>query len=437
MPGTRQLCLADVTQLCRQQDRKRCLIELHPDPERLAAREIILRPAAVAALGRSQMGQDMSRIDQLMRRQQRKRRQRGIARPHQVIAAQRIAAVAPRHAQACHHRARIGAILMNLQHRCRLQPGVAKDVIGPRQSQARTPVIPVLQKLLAQRIERRRQRGARGREGTGGAAGEAERQHATGCRCFRGQCDGAILRAGDGIGEMAVSIQILPAVGRADVAAADLDEWRVGREARAEIPVARIGVAVLHPGAVVPAGTSQVWRDNHHQAIRPGNLETHQQHIALRIGQHLEAKFVVIAMMRNGQHRPVRAGRRQRVVAHALEIEPVRGAGRAVADQVEAEVAHLRLAGGRPVDLIDDAVPDCCPQARTAERRADVILIARAPGRRESRKPQTPRLPDIPSPPQWPHHRRHCRLPIRRHGWHHRPPDRRRCRRPSRVNRRD
>jgi hypothetical protein len=48
VPGARQLGLAELAQLCRQQHRKRGLIQLHADPERLAAGKIILRPAAIA-----------------------------------------------------------------------------------------------------------------------------------------------------------------------------------------------------------------------------------------------------------------------------------------------------------------------------------------------------------------------------------------------------
>ena len=139
VPRARQLGLAELAQLCRQQHRKRRLIQLHADPERLAARKVVLRPAAIAALRRGQVRQDVARIDQLMRRQQRERRERRIARPHQVVAAQVVGAVAPGHAQAGHDRARIGAILVDLEHRRRQQPGITERIVGPRQCRSREP----------------------------------------------------------------------------------------------------------------------------------------------------------------------------------------------------------------------------------------------------------------------------------------------------------
>ena len=200
VPGPRQLGLAYLAQLRRQQHRKRGLIELHPDPERLAAGKIVLWPAAIAALRCRQMRQHMTRVDHLMRGQQGKCGERRIARPHQVIAAQIVGAIAPRHAQAGDHRSRICAILVNLQHRGRQQPRIAEDIVRTRQLQLRTPVVPVLQKFGAQRSERRRQRSARPGKGTISAAGETKREDAGIVRELSGERHAAVLGAGETIG---------------------------------------------------------------------------------------------------------------------------------------------------------------------------------------------------------------------------------------------
>src|SRR5471032_2447371 len=63
----------------------------------------------------------------------------------------------------------------------------------------------------------------------------------------------------------------------------------------------------------------------------------------------------------------------------------MRASDRSIANQVETKVTHLRLTGGWPVDLVDDAVSDRGPQARSAQCGTDVILVARGPGRRNAR----------------------------------------------------
>ena len=59
VPGSSDL--PDLAQLGGQQHRKGRLIQLHADPEGFAARKVVLRPVAIATLGRDQVRQDMSR----------------------------------------------------------------------------------------------------------------------------------------------------------------------------------------------------------------------------------------------------------------------------------------------------------------------------------------------------------------------------------------
>jgi hypothetical protein len=61
---------------------------------------------------------------------------------------------------------------------------------------------------------------------------------------------------------------------------------------------------------------------------------------------------MIIAVVHDGERRQI-----------ALQIDPAAFAG-----QIEAQIAYLRPAGRRPIDLVDDAVTDRSPEPRAAER---------------------------------------------------------------------
>ena len=130
---------------------------------------------AFALLAANQVSQYVARVDELIRRQQGKGSESGIAWPYQVIATERVGAVAPGHAQAGDHRPGIGAILVDFKHRRRQQACIAQCRIRPRKFESAAPVIPVLQKFLPQHFERHRQRDSRTGAGPDRIAAKAER----------------------------------------------------------------------------------------------------------------------------------------------------------------------------------------------------------------------------------------------------------------------
>src|SRR6267143_836382 len=177
-----------------------------------------------------------------------------------------------------------------------------------------------------------------------------------------------------------MAVEVLPAVRGADEPAAEVLEWPAGGKAQRESPAARVSHPVIDPGIVVTAGAAEVWRENEHEPIAAVKREAHEQYVAQRVRQQLEGELIVIAVMHDGERREAGARREQPVTALPLQIDPA-----AVADQIEPQIADLRLAGRRPIDLVDDAVSDRGPQPRASERSGDEILVARAPGGRGPR----------------------------------------------------
>src|SRR6267143_1954292 len=172
-----------------------------------------------------------------------------------------------------------------------------------------------------------------------------------------------------------MAVEVLPAGRGADEPAAEVLEWPAGGKAQRESPAARVSHSVIDPGTVVTAGAAEVWGENEHEPIAAVKSEAHEQYVAQRIRQQLEGELIVIAVMHDGERREAGARREQPVTALPLQIDPA-----AVADQIEPQIADLRLAGRRPIDLVDDAVSDRGPQPRASERSGDEILVARAPG---------------------------------------------------------
>src|SRR6267378_2783396 len=166
-----------------------------------------------------------------------------------------------------------------------------------------------------------------------------------------------------------MAVEVLPAVRGADEPAAEVLEWPAGGKAQRESPAARVSHSVIDPGTVVTAGAAEVWRENEHEPIAAVKSEAHEQYVAQRVRQQLE-----------GERREAGARREQPVTALPLQIDPA-----AVADQIEPQIADLRLARRGPIDLVHDAVSDGGPKPRAAEGGGHKILVARAPGGRDPR----------------------------------------------------
>src|SRR6266403_2128831 len=177
-----------------------------------------------------------------------------------------------------------------------------------------------------------------------------------------------------------MAVEVLPAVRGADEPAAEVLEWPAGGKAQRESPAARVSHSVIDPGTVVTAGAAEVWRENEHEPIVAVKSEAHEQYVAQRVRQQLEGELIVSAVVRDGERRKAGARREQPVTALPLQIDPA-----AVADQIEPQIADLRLARRGPINLVDDAVSDGGPKPRAAERGGHKILVARAPGGRDPR----------------------------------------------------
>src|SRR6266853_13847 len=122
-------------------------------------------------------------IEALVRSQQCQRRERRITRPYEMVAAERVRAVAPRHGEARHHCARIGTILVNLEDGGRELRSI---------SERRAPGAPRSEKIAPKRIEVGGERGARPRVGPAWAVRKAEREHPVVGARLGADCDRAV-----------------------------------------------------------------------------------------------------------------------------------------------------------------------------------------------------------------------------------------------------
>ena len=330
------------------------------------------------------MGEDAPGVVELVDRDQREGGHRPVARPHQMIAAERVAGVAPRRAHAGDHRTRIGAVLVHLEHRRRhLRLLVEAGIGGRRQREAAAPALPAIDEIAADGGV------AFGERRTGEPAGavrirtEADGNDAgrIGKRCRQG--DVAAFGAREGPGEAAMPCQILPTVRRADVTGTEVGHGYAGGQAEAAIGDTGIEGGLVDPRGVVVAGGTEMRRCDHAEAIRPFQRVAHEQHVAPRIGQELDRQPVVVAFMDDGEQRDGGPGLGQPIAADTLDIDPA-----VFADEIEADIAGFGTAGRRPVDLVDDAVADGCPQTGIAERRGDEVLVARRPGRCDAGRPK-------------------------------------------------
>src|SRR6185312_3717866 len=139
-----------------------------------------------------------------------------------------------------------------------------------------------------------------------------------------------------------------------------------------ETPSLSIGRTVIEPGAVIVPGAAQVRREEEHQAVIADQRESDKQDITQGIGEDLQGQLIVVPVMHDVESRKRRTGSEEAIAAGALQIDPA-----PLTHEVEAEIPDLRLTGRRPVDLVDDAVADGCPEPRAVERRGHKVLVAR------------------------------------------------------------
>ena len=175
----------------------------------------------------------------------------------------------------------------------------------------------------------------------------------------------------------AVAREILPAVGSSDITGTGPGKAAIAGEMKcvAILPGPQIAVRAR---IVVQAAAVEVRRE---QDIQPhsiaGKPEPHQNGVAQRVRRNLQLKTIPLPLMHNPGKRDIRLGERQPIAGDALHLVPVGSAG-----DDETEIADLRSAGGRPIDLIDDPVSDGRPNSAGPDRRRDHVFRARCPGRR-------------------------------------------------------
>ena len=283
---------------------------------------------------------------------------------------------------------------MRLQHLRRPHPlrtqGRRQVRRGSRRAALRMPLRPRCVLRVAGIPERLHQRGARQRGGRLFGGGEAQRQRRA-RRQPPHQRD--IARPGCVVvpGHAAVGMEILPAVGRADIAGrAGGQRIRTVRRARRQRQAERPLLGPQHaraairrrPRAVAVAGPAEMRRQQHvgHEIGIAFERDVDQQHVARRVGADAQRQGEARMAMRHGGERNARRRRVERVAVQPLDLDPE---ARTVAHD-EAEVADLRDVDARVVHLVDDAAPEGEPQPRRPHGRTDQILGTGRPGGRDA-----------------------------------------------------
>ncbi len=105
-----------------------------------------------------------------------------------------------------------------------------------------------------------------------------------------------------------------------------------------------------------------------------------EQHIAVLAGRYPQSELEALVTVDDAHRRYARGGELNDVLPQSLDLDPET---RAIAHE-KTEIADLRDIDARIVDLVDDPAADGEPQSRGAERAADHVLVAAAPGRYES-----------------------------------------------------
>src|SRR5215470_2066753 len=135
-----------------ENDGKANLVKLNATPEWATIGEAVLVPASVLILNGDEIRQHGTSVINLSDPQKRQTRFDTVARPDQMIAANGIAGISPRHAQAGDDRTGIRTVLMHFENDRRnisLSPQVGR---GVRNSQAFPPLLPACDESLVYRI---------------------------------------------------------------------------------------------------------------------------------------------------------------------------------------------------------------------------------------------------------------------------------------------
>ncbi len=357
-------------QLRRQQYRQRHLVKLASAPVTAPVGEIVLRPAAVAGLRSDEVVERAQRVVDLPDRDHRERRLHRVARPDEMVSAGVVVAVAPRHAQAGDDRAGIGAVLMHLDDGGRQFRFARHARRRVRQRQRPGPVLPLFDEDAPRFVV------VVGKAGSGECSRafrrfrETERQCAGRGRDLAHQRDIAVRGMRIRPCHRAVAGEILPSVGKAGIADAGAREAGIAAQAQRRSVVA--GEEILAGERAVVARARQMRRE---QGIETKSVAVQRvadhQHIAQRMDEKLQLEPEAVAFVNDTRQRHAGLRCRDRIAVRPLEFRPAVRTG-----DDEAEVADLRMTGRRPVNLVDDAVPEGRPDTARSQRRRDGVLGA-------------------------------------------------------------
>jgi len=281
---------------------------------------------AVLDLGGAPVAQSITRLLLGAQRQQRAGGLNQIARPYQMIPATLVAGIAPRNAEARHHRAGIGLVEMAAEHDRRDQ-----KLFGERRRNIERhcaalaafglPRLPWRYVLLQQVVERLQQ--TRDREGCRrfGTAPKTEREH--------GSTRQLSHQGGSGIfilpGHRAVTGEVLPALAVADVAGAGsadgiallLVNRRQGCAERPSLGPQCPTTAIQHDGSavVVPGGAEMGLRIT-------VEAPPDRQHIAPCVGGDAQAQRVAVVLVYNLDGRDPGRQQPHPIIGDALNLGP-------------------------------------------------------------------------------------------------------------------
>lgn len=193
-------------------------------------------------------------------------------------------------------------------------------------------------------------------------------------------------RAREAPGHRVVLAEVLPQVGGTKVTGTGLAEAGSARQAQAPTGALREQRSVVHPGSVVASAgivrggiigrvllqvTGQQSVDPH---VSPGQRVLHQHDITVGVRHHFQGQLVGMlggSGMHDRRQRHRRVGDLHLVAGDLLDLMPP-----ATASDDEPQVTNLRLADGRPEDLVDDPLPHRCPDLASAQPGRDQILGA-------------------------------------------------------------
>ena len=165
----------------QQQHREGAFVELDAVPVRRAVEPAVLRPAAIVLLDRAQVAHHAQHLVVRAAGEEGAGGLRQVARPHQVVAAQVIVALAaaPGDRQAGDQAAGEGRAFMAAQHRGADAIDVVPVHLAVERAKLRLPGAPAGGVFLRLALERRLQAGAHAERGLGRAAAEPQRRGGT------------------------------------------------------------------------------------------------------------------------------------------------------------------------------------------------------------------------------------------------------------------